>query len=295
MDSDVKGRVPGMTSLLNGLKVSGGKPLIWGRRTYVMGIINVTPDSFSGDGLAGDMDAIVRRAVGFQEAGADFIDVGAESTRPGHQPLDAAEELERLLPAMNALAGKLEIPISVDTYKAPVARRALEAGATMINDVWGLKADPDIAQAAAETGAPLILMHNQKNTHYQDLLPDIFRSLSHSKRSAMDAGVPEENIILDPGIGFGKTAEHNLEVLRRLEEFKTLGSPLLVGTSRKSTIGRVLDLPPDQRLEGTAATVALAIARGADILRVHDVPEMVRVCRMSDAVVRGWRPDGWTK
>ena len=259
-----------------------------------MGIINVTPDSFSGDGLVGNLDAIVRRAVGFQEAGADFIDVGAESTRPGNQPMGAAEELERLLPALNALAGRVEIPISVDTYKATVARRALEAGATMINDVWGLKADPDIARAAAETGAPLVLMHNQETTHYRDLLPNILRSLSQSKQTALDAGVPEDNIILDPGIGFGKTAEHNLVILRRLNEFKSLGSPLMVGTSRKSTIGRVLDLPPDQRLEGTAATVALAIAGGTDIVRVHDVAEMVRVCRMSDAVVRGWRPDGWT-
>ncbi|PKB65197.1 MAG: dihydropteroate synthase [SAR202 cluster bacterium Io17-Chloro-G2] len=284
-----------MRRLLTSLTIARGEPLVWGRRTYVMGIINVTPDSFSGDGLAGDLDAIVRRAVEFQGAGADFIDVGAESTRPGHQSLAADEELERLLPALTALAGKVEIPISVDTYKATVARRALEAGASMINDVWGLKADPYIARIAAESGAPLVLMHNQENTQYQDLLPDIFRSLSHSKQAALDAGVPEENIILDPGIGFGKTAEHNLEVLRRLDEFKSLGSPLLVGTSRKSTIGRVLDLPADQRLEGTAATVALAIAGGADIVRVHDVPEMVRVCRMSDAVVRGWRPDGWTK
>ena len=279
---------------LSQLNVAHGQPLVWGRRTYIMGIINVTPDSFSGDGLVGNLDAIVRRAVEFQEAGADFIDVGAESTRPGNQPMGAAEELERLLPALDALAGKIEIPISVDTSKATVARRALEAGATMINDVWGLKADPDVAQAAAETGAPLVLMHNQETTHYQDLLPDIFRSLSQSKQTALDAGVPEDNIILDPGIGFGKTAEHNLVILRRLDEFKSLGSPLMVGTSRKSTIGRVLDLPPEQRLEGTAATVALAIAGGADIVRVHDVAEMVRVCRMSDAVVRGWRPDGWT-
>ena len=280
---------------LSQLKVADGEPLVWGRRTYVMGIINVTPDSFSGDGLAGDLDAIVRRALDFQQAGADLIDVGAESTRPGNQPMSAAEELARLLPALDALAGKIKIPISVDTYKAPVARQALEAGASIINDVWGLKADPDIARIAAEIGAPLVLMHNQETTHYRDLLPDIFRSLSQSKQTALDAGVPEDNIILDPGIGFGKTAEHNLVILRRLAEFQSLGSPLLVGTSRMSSIGRVLDLPPDQRLEGTAATVALAIAGGADMVRVHDVAEMVRVCRMSDAVVRGWRPAGWTK
>jgi len=279
---------------LSQLKVAGGESLVWGRRTYVMGIINVTPDSFSGDGLAGDLDAIVRRALGFQEAGADLIDVGAESTRPGHQPLGADEELERLAPVLDTLVQVIKIPISVDSYKSPVARWALKAGAAMINDVWGLKADPDIALAAAEAGAPLVLMHNQKTATYDDLLPDIFRSLSQSKRTALDAGVPEENIILDPGIGFGKTAEHNLEIFRRLGEFKSLGSPLLVGASRKSTIGRVLDLPPDQRVEGTAATVALAIAAGADIVRVHDVTEMIRVCRMSDAIVRGWRPAGWT-
>ena len=279
---------------LSQLKVAGGEPLVWGRRTYVMGIINVTPDSFSGDGLAGDLDAIVRRALGFQEAGADFIDVGAESTRPGHQPLGADEEFERLAPVIDTLFQAIRIPISVDSYKSPVARWALKAGAAMINDVWGLKADPDIALAAAEAGAPLVLMHNQKTAEYHDLLPDIFGSLSQSKRTALDSGVPEENIILDPGIGFGKTAEHNLEIFRRLDEFKSLGSPLLVGPSRKSTIGRVLDLPPAQRVEGTAATVALAIAAGADIVRVHDVPEIIRVCRMSDAIVRGWRPVGWT-
>ena len=276
------------------LTVAGGESLVWGRRTYVMGIINVTPDSFSGDGLCGDLHAILRRAMEFQEAGADFIDVGAESTRPGHQPLDATDELERLLPAVETLAGNIKIPISVDTYKASVARRTLEAGATMINDVWGLKADPDIAGAAAEAGVPLILMHNQKSTRYKDLLPDIFESLSESIQKALDAGVLQENIILDPGIGFGKTAEHNLEILQRLNKFQPISRPLLVGTSRKSTIGRILDRPPHQRLEGTAATVALAIAGGADIVRVHDVPEMVRVCRMSDAVVRGWRPAGWT-
>lgn len=285
--------IPEPTTLTN-LTVAHGEPLVWGRRTYVMGIINVTPDSFSGDGLAGDLDAIVRRALEFQEAGADFIDVGAESTRPGHRPLSAGVEMERLLPALDALTGKIEIPISVDTYKSPVASRALEAGAAMINDVWGLKADPAIAKAAANSGVPLVLMHNQETTDYKELLPDVLQSLSESKKSAIDAGVPENNIILDPGIGFGKTAEHNLEILRRLDEFKFLSSPLLVGTSRKSTIGRVLDLPPDQRLEGTAATVTLAIAGGADIVRVHDVTEMVRVCRMSDAVVRGWRPDGWS-
>ncbi|HZA26015.1 MAG TPA: dihydropteroate synthase, partial [Dehalococcoidia bacterium] len=255
--------------------------------------INVTPDSFSGDGLGSDIPAVVEQALRFQEEGADFLDVGAESTRPGHESISVDEELRRLVPALEAVAASASLPISVDTYKSEVARRALDSGAVIINDVWGLKADPQIARVAAETGAPLILMHNQEARHYQDLLPDIFASLRRSVEQAHGAGVPRENIILDPGIGFGKTPDHNLEVLDRLDEFKALGYPLLLGASRKSTIGLVLDLPVDQRVEGTAATVALCIARGADIVRVHDVKEMVRVCRMSDAIVRGWRPEGW--
>jgi dihydropteroate synthase len=260
-----------------------------------MGVINVTPDSFSGDGLGSDIPSIVEQAVRFEAEGADFLDVGAESTRPGSLPVSVDEELGRLLPALDAIAPRVSIPISVDTYKSHVARRAVEAGATVINDVWGLQADPLVAQVAAESGALLILMHNQETRRYLDLLPDIFASLSRGARLAREAGVPEGNIILDPGIGFGKTPDHNLEVLRRLSEFKELGCPLLVGTSRKSTIGLVLDLPPDQRIEGTAATVALAIAGGADIVRVHDVKEMARVCRMSDAIIRDWRPAGWSR
>ncbi len=272
-----------------------GENLAWGRRTYVMGVVNVTPDSFSGDGLGSDIPAIVDRVLRLEAEGADFLDIGAESTRPGAAPIGAEEELERLMPALEAIATRVGIPLSVDTYKARVARRAVEAGVAIINDVWGLKADPGLAAVAAETGAPLIIMHNQETTRYRDLLSDIFRSLSRSVTLAREAGVPDGNIILDPGIGFGKTPEHNLEVLRRLPEFKALGYPLLVGASRKSTIGLVLDLPPEQRLEGTAATVALAIGSGVDIVRVHDVKEMVRVCRMSDAIVRAWRPQNWTR
>ncbi|HLF04664.1 MAG TPA: dihydropteroate synthase [Dehalococcoidia bacterium] len=281
-----------MPTLIN-LTVANGETLVWGRRTYVVGIINVTPDSFSGDGLGSDIPAIVEQALRFEAEGADILDVGAESTRPGSAPVDANEELRRLIPALKAVAAQVRLPISVDTYKAQVARRALQAGAVIINDVWGLKADPALAQVAAETGAPLILMHNQATRQYRDLLPDIFASLGHSVDLAHRAGVSQENIVLDPGIGFGKTPDHNLEILRRLGEFRSLGYPLLVGTSRKSTIGLVLDLPVDQRVEGTAATVALAIAGGADMVRVHDVKQMVRVCRMSDAVIRGWRPAGW--
>ena len=278
---------------LTDLTVAQGEKLAWGRRTYVMGIINVTPDSFSGDGLASDISAIMDQALRFQEEGADFLDVGAESTRPGSERITAEEELARLIPALEAIAPRVSLPISVDTYKSQVARRAIEAGAVIINDVWGLQADPEVAEVAATTGAPLILMHNHQDRRYRDLLPDVLISLSQSEELARRTGVPKENIILDPGIGFGKTADHNLEILNRLGEFKGLGYPLLVGTSRKSTIGLVLGLPEDQRLEGTAATVALSIAGGADIVRVHDVKQMVRVCRMTDAVVRGWRPQSW--
>ncbi len=278
---------------LTALTIAGGKPLVWGARTYVMGIVNLSLDSFVGDGLGGDLAAIVEQALRFQEEGADFLDVGAESTRPGATPVEPDEELRRLIPALEAIAPVVSIPLSVDTYKAPVARRAVAAGAQIINDVWGLKADPQLAEIAADSGAPLVLMHNQQTRQYRQLLPSIFESLKRSVDLATQAGVPTGNIILDPGIGFGKTPDHNLEILRRLPEFKALGFPLLVGTSRKSTIGYVLDLPVEQRLEGTAATVALSIAGGADIVRVHDVKEMTRVCRMSDAIVREWRPEGW--
>jgi len=277
------------------LSVANGEPLVWGRRTYVMGIINLTPDSFSGDGLGSDVSAAVDQALRFEAEGADFIDVGAESTRPGHESITAEEELERLMPALEAVVSRVNLPVSVDTSKAVVARNAVAAGAAIINDQWGLKSEPEIAVAAAETGAGLILMHNQKGRHYDDLIPDVASSLSASARVALEAGVPKGNIVLDPGIGFGKTPDHNLEVLNRLREFTSLGYPLLLGTSRKSTIGMVLDLPVEERVEGTAATVALAVAGGVDIVRVHDVRHMVRVCRMSDAVVRGWRPSGWDR
>ena len=278
---------------LTGLTVSGGERLAWGKRTYVMGIINVTPDSFSGDGVSGDASAAAEQAIRFQEEGADLIDVGAESTRPGHQPVSEAEEMARLLPALEAISARVSIPVSVDTWKSAVARAALGHGASIINDVWGLKADPLMAEVAAEYGAGLIVMHNQSGHSYNDLIPDIAAGLSESVDMALSAGVPRENLVIDPGFGFGKTADHNLELLKSLHQLKDLGLPLLVGTSRKSTIGRILGLPPEQRVEGTAATVAIAIAGGTDIVRVHDVGEMVRVCRMTDAIVRGWRPDGW--
>ena len=273
----------------------GSHAFIWGRRTYIMGVINVTPDSFSGDGLGGNIRGAVEQAMRFQADGADIIDIGGESTRPasiyaGAASISADEELERVIPVIEALSAVLDIPISVDTYKAAVAREALLAGAAMINDVWGFRRDSAMAQVAAAADVPVALMHNRHHTRYKDLVPDVIGELRDMTDAAIAAGVRRENIILDPGMGFGKTAEHNLEILRRLGEFHALDAPILVGMSRKSTIGYVLDLPVDERLEGTAATVALSVAFGADIVRVHDVKEMARVARMSDAVVRGWRP-----
>jgi dihydropteroate synthase len=275
------------TSQTLGITHCRSKEFRWGERTYVMGIINVTPDSFSGDGLGNDLISAVAQAKRFQEEGADIIDIGGESTRPGSSPISADEELRRVIPIIERLAAEITLPISIDTYKSEVARRAVEAGATMLNDIWGLKKDPGLADVSAEKGLPLILMHNQEGTTYQTLIPDMIASLKQSLKLALDRGVIWENLIIDPGIGFGKTLEHNLEILHHLEEFKTLGRPILLGTSRKSVIGRVLNLPPQERLEGTAATVAIGIAKGADIVRVHDVAQMVRVCRMSDAIVRG--------
>ncbi|MCH2511509.1 MAG: dihydropteroate synthase [Chloroflexi bacterium] len=275
------------------LAVANGETLAWGVRTYVMGIINVTPDSFSGDGLGGDVSAVVDQALRFQEEGADILDIGAESTRPGHEKISVEEELARLMPTLEAVVRQVELPISVDTYKAEVAKRAVDAGAVIINDIWGLKPGAELAQVAAETGAGLVLMHNKKGTIYQNLLPDVVSSLQTSVGTALDAGVPKENIVVDPGIGFGKTPDQNLEILAGLDALKAADCPIMVGTSRKSTLGLLLDLPADQRVEATAATVSLAIAGGADLIRVHDVKEMVRVCRVTDAVVRGWRPEGW--
>lgn len=286
--------MPAGLSSLTELAVANGERLSWGNRTYVMGVINVTPDSFSGDGLKGDAGAAAALARRFEDEGADFLDIGAESTRPGHQPVAEAEELARLLPPLEAVASRVSIPISVDTSKSGVARAALDAGARIVNDVWGLKADPEIAAAAAERGAGLILMHNRRGHDYGNLLEDIISGLQRSVAMAMAAGVPRANLVVDPGIGFGKTADQNIETLRNLRRIRDMGLPLLVGASRKSTIGRLLGgLPPEQRVEGTAAAMALAVAGGADIVRVHDVREMTRVCRVSDAIIRNWRPGGW--
>ncbi|MBI4216380.1 MAG: dihydropteroate synthase [Chloroflexi bacterium] len=273
-----------------GVTRCGQAEFAWGQRTFVMGVINVTPDSFSGDGLGRDVAAAVAQALRFVEEGADILDVGGESTRPGHKPITVEEELGRVMPVLEALAGRVSVPLSIDTYKSAVARRALEAGACLINDIWGLKRDPELAALAAQRHIPIVLMHNQEGTRYHDLLPDIIASLQRSLSQALAAGVSPENIILDPGIGFGKDLAQNLEVMRHLGELRALGQPVLLGTSRKSLIGRTLKLPEDQRVEGTAATVALGVAQEVDMVRVHDVGAMVRVCRMADAIVRGKYP-----
>jgi dihydropteroate synthase len=276
----------------------GNLELRWGERTYVMGILNVTPDSFSGDGVGGDIAAAVARARQLADDGADIIDVGGESTRPGAPPLSADEELRRVIPVIERLADELATPLSIDTYKSGVAQRALEAGARMLNDQWGLKYDPRLAELAAEWNVPLVLMSNQRDkggydaglkrdtASYEDPIAEIKSSLEKSLEIASGANVPWENIILDPGVGFGKTWQHDLEIIRRLGELRELGRPILLGPSRKSFIGRVLDLPASDRREGTAAAVAVSIAHGADMVRVHDVRPMVRVCRMSDAIIR---------
>lgn len=249
----------------------------------------MTPDSFSGDGLAYDVEAAVRQAVRMREDGADIVDVGGESTRPGFVEVPAEEEKRRVLPVIERLARELDIPVSVDTYKVEVAQAALDAGAHMVNDVHGFRREPEVAHAAARAGVPAAAMHNQRGRDSKDTIGAIIEGLLESLRIGREQGLPEERIIVDPGFNFGWTEEQALEMLRRLGELRVLGRPILIGTSRKSTIGVVLGLPVEERLEGTAATVALAVANGADIVRVHDVKEMVRVARMADAVVRGWK------
>jgi dihydropteroate synthase len=266
-----------------------GREFAWGSRTYVMGVVNVTPDSFSGDGLGTDVEAAVQQALRMVEEGADIIDVGGESTRPGFAEVTAGEEAARVVPVVERLARELDVPVSIDTYKAEVARAALEAGAHIVNDVHGFRREPQMATVAAELGVPAIAMHNQRGREFRDTIGDVIEGLLESLRIAREHGLPDERVIVDPGFNFGWTEQQALEMLRRLKELRVLGRPVLIGTSRKSTIGKVLgDLPVEERLEGTAATVAIAIANGADIVRVHDVKEMVRVARMTDAVVHGW-------
>jgi dihydropteroate synthase len=278
-------------------------PLIWGRwrldwgqSTHIMGIINITPDSFSGDGVlnaGSEQDDVLARVLEqarvFVAQGATLVDVGGESTRPGFAPLALEEEARRVIPVIQHLAAQLppEVIISIDTYKAEVARQALAAGAGLVNDIWGLQRDPEMASVVAEGGVPVVLMANMRGSERREIVSDVLRFLARSIDLALAAGVAWERIIIDPGIGFGTTAEENLTLLRRLGELRVLGRPILLGTSRKKTIGLVLgNLPPEERVEGTAATVALGIAQGVDLVRVHDVREIARVVKMSDAIVR---------
>ncbi len=296
-----------------------GKKIAWGSRTYVMGILNLTPDSFSGDGLLMEnagrsshegvsprretIPRALKQAERFLAAGADFLDVGGESTRPGSEPVSSEDELSRVVPVVAALVQEYpQALISIDTYKANVAEAAIQAGAHLVNDVWGLRADPEMALLVARLKVPVILMHNRSKpanaqvqarlggryigVEYQNLIEDIKRELMECVELARAAGVSDDRVILDPGVGFGKTVEQNLELIDRLDEIRALGFPLLLGPSRKSFIGYTLDLPPEERVEGTAAAVAIGVARGADIVRVHDVEAIARVARMTDAIVR---------
>jgi dihydropteroate synthase len=261
----------------------GGRWFEWGVRTYVMGIVNVTPDSFSGDGLGADHDAAVAQGMRMVKEGADLLDVGGESTRPGHVPVTTAEEIARTEAVVRDLVKTAGVPVSIDTYKLEVAEAAVAVGAKVVNDVWGLTRSPELADLAAKHGCALVVMHNQDGTDYAgDVMSEIKRFLSVAIARATGAGVPPERVLIDPGIGFGKTAEQNWIVMRRLEELKELGHPILIGTSRKSFIGKLLDLPVTERLEGTAATVTAAILRGVDVVRVHDVEAMTRVVRVAD-------------
>jgi dihydropteroate synthase len=268
-----------------------------GERTLVMGILNMTPDSFSGDGLAGDLPGAVARAQAMKAAGADILDVGGMSTRPGAEEIPAADELARVVPLVRRLVAEVGLPVSVDTYRAAVAEAALAAGAVIVNDVTGLGADPALAGVVARHGAALVLMHirgtprtMQEDPRYADLLGEIIAYLERARDTALAAGIPAERLWADPGIGFGKTAAHNLEVLRRLGELRSLGLPILIGTSRKGFIGRILGgRPPEARVAGTGATVAVSIAHGAAVVRVHDVGPAVDVARVTDAIMRAGR------
>lgn len=284
------------------------KAVDFSAKTLIMGILNITPDSFSGDGMlkgGGDLSAVMNRAENMITDGADILDVGGESTRPGAQLVTQQQELDRVIPVIEALHQRFDVPISIDTYKATVAEAALKAGASWLNDVWGLRADPQMAEVAANYRLPIIIMHNRSKPSqtelqqrlggryigvpYENLLEEVKQELLESVKLAHSAGVNDEQIILDPGIGFGKTVEQNLELINRLNEIKTLGYPVLLGVSRKSFIGYTLNLPPEERLEGTAAACTIGILRGANILRVHDVKFMSRIANMTDAIISSKR------
>ena len=271
----------------------GGRNIDLSSRTHIMGVLNVTPDSFSDGGRFLKLDDAVSQGMKMIEEGADIIDVGGESTRPGSDPLSAEEELSRVIPVIESLFAKSDLPISIDTYKAEVARRALDAGAQMINDISALRFDPEMKNVAAEFGVPVVLMHikgtpkeMQKEPHYDDVIAEITEYLTESMRMAEEAGIDGKKIIVDPGIGFGKRIRDNLNILKKLKEFSILRCPILIGCSRKSFIGRVLDLPVEERLEGSLAALAVVVMNGANIVRVHDVKESKRVVRLVDAITR---------
>ena len=280
-----------------GAMLVGPTSFAWGTRTFVMGVLNATPDSFSGDGLLAEPDpvgAAVDRARRMVAEGADLLDVGGASSRPGHTPVPVDAELARVVPIVRAVAAALPgTPISVDTTVPAVAEGALDAGAHLVNDVWGVADDPAMVRLAAARGVPIVLMHNRAEARYRDVVAEVVADLRAALEQAVAAGVAWGALIVDPGFGFGKTPDHNLALLAGLDGLRALGRPVLLGTSRKSTLGRLLDLPPDQRVEATVATTVLGAAAGADIVRVHDVIENVRAARIADAVLRGWRPAGW--
>ncbi len=278
-------------------------PFDWNEKTYVMGILNITPDSFSGDGMSEkSISEIVEQAIKFVSWGADVIDIGGESTRPGSPIVSTEEELKRVIPVIKAVRLEIDVPISIDTYKSTVAKEALNAGANWVNDVWGLQMDPMMVDVIAEAACPVVIMHNRSEpkdvkqqdqlggryvgVEYSNLIEDIKQDLMVSVNLALSKGVEEKNIILDPGIGFGKTVEQNLRIINSLDEFQYLGFPILLGPSRKSFIGYTLDLPANERVEGTAASLSIGIQKGANIIRVHDVKFMSRVARMTDAIIR---------
>jgi dihydropteroate synthase len=274
-----------MTSKQRSTIQCGPYTLDFQKKTFVMGILNVTPDSFSDGGSFNNVERAVERAKEMAANGADIIDIGGESTRPGFAAVSLEEELERVIPVIKAIAKHVDVPISIDTYKAEVAKQAIEAGAHIINDVWGAKADDKMANVAAEFGVPIILMHNRHDRNYRFFIRDVINDLYESIAIVKNAGVMDENIILDPGIGFAKDYYENIEMMQNLDKLTMIGYPVLLGTSRKTMIGQALNLPVDERMEGTGATVCYGIQKGCQIIRVHDSKEMSRMAKMMDALM----------
>lgn len=264
---------------------AGTYTLDFTKKTYVMGILNTTPDSFSDGGKFNTVDAAVVHAKQMAADGADIIDIGGESTRPGYTPVSIEEEIERVVPVIEAVRREVDLPISIDTFKAKTAEAAVKAGAHLINDIWGAKYDPEIAEVAAKHNVPIILMHNREKRDYEHFITDVVRDLEESIVIAKSAGVPDEQIILDPGVGFAKSFEQNIEVTKEVDRIVAMGYPVLLGTSRKSMIGNILDLPAEERTEGTGATVCYGVQKGCHIVRVHDVKEIVRMTRVMDVLI----------